>query len=267
MVKVKNTEIPRFKWSAFKCPHCHTIEAQRWEWPKMIQHKHDWTTYDLWYSTCENCNWRMLWAETYKTIYWWKSQQKVNVIFPVNYNWNFDFEISKDTPQIIEEDFKEAIQILPLSPRWACALLRLCLQKFLDEIVIKISWSRKDTIDESIKYLAIDVWLISDDISNIMHVLRIIGNEAVHPWQIDLKDDYQTAEELIELFNYLINELITENKKKVALYDKIPSSKKSAIKNNELIEKILEIKTINQSDDKPIFDDWSPLQDKMKSLL
>lgn len=59
--------------------------------------------------------------------------------------------------------------------------------------------------------------------------VRVIGNEAVHPGSIDLKDDRGTAASLSELVNRIAYDMITHPKEVDALYDTLPAEKKDAI--------------------------------------
>jgi hypothetical protein len=59
--------------------------------------------------------------------------------------------------------------------------------------------------------------------------IRVIGNQAVHPGQMDLKDDVGTATELFEVLNFIADQLITRPKKLKALYEKLPPEKRAAI--------------------------------------
>lgn len=240
-----NNADPYFQSTAFICPHCGKNEHQTWDWPKLIHKiKGTWEYHNLRYSDCQWCKWRMVWLESYTPITLSKDKKENRIIFPINYNRKSKIKFLNDTPEIIIDDLKEAASIIDLSPRWSCALLRLALQKFLDEIIFKINWNKKKTVDESINFL-LNEKILSQDIINIMHTLRIVWNEAVHPWQMDLKDDKETALKMFDFFNYLIKTIISDNKDKIKIFDMLPENKKKdAIKENEIIAKILEIDVI-----------------------
>jgi hypothetical protein len=53
-------------------------------------------------------------------------------------------------------------------------------------------------------------------------VLRVIGNEAVHPGQIDLKDDKTTALKLFDLVNIIVQALITTPNQINSMFDSLP---------------------------------------------
>jgi hypothetical protein len=57
----------------------------------------------------------------------------------------------------------------------------------------------------------------------------VIGNEAVHPGQIDLNDDPSIAQTLFELVNMVVDEMISKPKKIKEMYEKLPPAKLDAI--------------------------------------
>jgi hypothetical protein len=59
--------------------------------------------------------------------------------------------------------------------------------------------------------------------------VRVIGNEAVHPGQMDLRDDLETVSELFYVINFVTEKMIAEPKKLKAIYDKLPPEKRAAI--------------------------------------
>ncbi len=57
----------------------------------------------------------------------------------------------------------------------------------------------------------------------------MIGNEAVHPGQLDLRDDRDVAAKLFDLVNFIAEDRITRPKQVAALYNMIPEEKRKAI--------------------------------------
>jgi hypothetical protein len=64
-------------------------------------------------------------------------------------------------------------------------------------------------------------------------VVRVIGNNAVHPGQIDLRDDRTTAETLFGLVNLICEKMITEPKHVEAVYERLPESDRKAIEQRD----------------------------------
>ena len=62
-----------------------------------------------------------------------------------------------------------------------------------------------------------------------MDAIRIIGNNAVHPGELQLEDDQSTAVTLFELINIIVDEMITKPNKAKALFDRLPEGAKAAI--------------------------------------
>jgi len=69
-----------------------------------------------------------------------------------------------------------------------------------------------------------------------LDIVRVIGNEAVHPGVIDLNDDRDTASQLLNLVNSIADQMISHPKKVEELYGKLPESKREAIekRNNKV---------------------------------
>ena len=62
-----------------------------------------------------------------------------------------------------------------------------------------------------------------------LDTLRVIGNEAVHPGQIEMKDNVETASALFRLVNFIAEKLITEPNEIEEIYSTIPDNKKEQI--------------------------------------
>ena len=127
-----------------------------------------------------------------------------------------------DLPDEIKVDFEEARTILAQSPRGAAALLRLCVQKLCKHL-----GEKGKNIDEDISSLVGKG--LAPQIQQALDAVRVIGNEAVHPGTMDLKDDRAIAEELLTIVNFITSEMITKPTKLRAIYDRLPPEKLKGI--------------------------------------
>ncbi|AGI72679.1 hypothetical protein OA238_c26340 [Octadecabacter arcticus 238] len=130
--------------------------------------------------------------------------------------------VNPDTPSDIKADYEEAALIFIQSPRGAAALLRLCIQKLCCEL-----GQEGKSIDKDIKALVAKG--LSQKIQRALDVLRVVGNESVHPGELDMRDDSQTALKLFNVFNLIVNAMISEEKLINELYDGLPENKVKGI--------------------------------------
>ena len=129
---------------------------------------------------------------------------------------------NQDLPADVIQDFEEARSILSLSPKGAAAILRLCLQKictFLGEDSKNLDGAIASLVTKGLNPL----------IQKSLDIVRVIGNEAVHPREINLNDDRETANQLFELVNSIADQMITHPKNVDQLYSKLPEGKRKAI--------------------------------------
>lgn len=132
-----------------------------------------------------------------------------------------------DMPADVRADYEEARLIHDKSSRGAAALLRLALQKLLPEI-----GATKPEINAAIAEL-VGQGKIPQTLQRALDVVRVIGNEAVHPGELDLRDDTRTVGSLFTLLNYIVERAITEPKKIEALYQDLPAAKLDGIANRD----------------------------------
>ena len=130
----------------------------------------------------------------------------------------------------IAPDFEEAGSIVNLSPRGAAALARLCIQKLMKQLGQK-GKNINDDIGELVKK-GLEV-----RVQQALDVVRVIGNNAVHPGTIDLKDDKQTALALLELVNMIVERCIAGPAQLKSLYERLPASKLQQIKKRDGTDK------------------------------
>lgn len=137
-------------------------------------------------------------------------------------------EIQPDAemPEDIRMDFLEAASIVDKSPRGAAALLRLCIQKLMSHLELK---GKK--IDEDIGALVKRG--LDPKIQKALDVVRVIGNSAVHPGQIDLRDDKSTAARLFWLVNLIVESMIAAPKHVEAMYEALPEGALLAIEKRD----------------------------------
>jgi Domain of unknown function (DUF4145) len=71
------------------------------------------------------------------------------------------------------------------------------------------------------------------EIQQALDAVRVIGNNAVHPGQLDLRDDQLTVNGLFDLVNLIVHDRITQPKKIGELFNKIPPSQAAAIQKRD----------------------------------
>lgn len=127
-----------------------------------------------------------------------------------------------DLPDNIVRDYEEARSIVDLSPRAAAALLRLGIQK----LCAHLGESGKD-LNNDIKNLVAKG--LDPIVRQSLDIVRVIGNESVHPGTIDLNDDRETAIRLFDLVNAIADQMISHPKKVQEMYGKLPEAKRKAV--------------------------------------
>jgi hypothetical protein len=70
-------------------------------------------------------------------------------------------------------------------------------------------------------------------VQKALDVVRVIGNNAVHPGQIDLKDDVETASHLFHLVNLITDVMVIQPRHVDALYEALPETARKAIEKRD----------------------------------
>jgi len=204
---------PIYKEEAFNCPYCGAYSDQNWinpsismpQLPPLSNTRKGIGGLDI--ACCRHCG---------KYSIWYEEQ----MIYPDRGNAPMP---NPDLPDDIKADYEEAASIANRSPKGAAALLRLAIEKLCKHLKAKGS-----DLDEYIGYFVKEK-LITEQIQKALDIVRVIGNYAVHPGTIDLKDDIQTVESLFNLINIIAEHTITNQKHIDSMYEKLPDSKKDAI--------------------------------------
>ena len=216
---------PFYKLDAFNCPYCEVYADQEWYYVNTLsafweaddicrEYDGDYKECpDLKYlhiSVCRRCQKYALWVDE-------------KMLFPGLSTAPLPAE---DMPESVTADFAEARNVLNASPRGAAALLRLVLEKLMIELGIK----GKDLNDAIGKLVQQG---LPEKVQKALDSVRVIGNEAVHPGQIDLRDAAETASVLFQLVNWIVEDMITRPRKVDEIYEKLPQSKKDAIERRD----------------------------------
>ena len=202
---------PEFRAEAFNCPHCNAYAHQIWQSILAVKSSvPNWAVSDLELAQCTRCNSYTLWHFE-KMIY-----PEDSGVQPPN----------PDLRDDIKEDYLEAKAIVNNSPRGAAALLRLCIQKLCEQLGEKGKNINDDIANLVKRGLPLKI-------QQALDVVRVIGNNAVHPGQIDLKDDRELAMKLFELINLIAEVMITQPKQIEQLYESLPASSREAIEKRD----------------------------------
>lgn len=202
---------------SFTCPHCHTLSLMRYS-----THHHNDDKFiaqtrlgdefqnELYIAKCVNCGNKIIWING-------------DYIYP-------DIvaeEPNVDMPESVKQLYNEAGLIYNKSPRAACALLRLAIDRLCNELG-EVDRDINNNIGALVKKG------LSKDIQQALDVVRVVGNKAVHPGVIAFDvDDKNTAIKLMRLLNIITRRMITEPKEIASMYEDLPESAKESINNRD----------------------------------
>ena len=165
---------------------------------------------NLFASHCRSCRELSIWR--YDTILYPPTQHAL--------------EPNEDLPDDIKADFNEARRILDVSPRSAAALLRLCVQKLCK----RLGQQGKNINDDIAALVKAG---LDPRVQKALDIVRVIGNECVHPGTMDMKDNRYTAAKLFELVNRIAFDMLTHPRELDQLYAGLPPDKIAAIEKRD----------------------------------
>ncbi len=151
-------------------------------------------------------------------------------------------------PDDVRRDYEEARSILQQSPRGACALLGLALQKLCDAL-----GQRGKRLDKAIGSLVQNTYAaraaagspepeppiawrgcpslagLPVEVQQALDVLRVVGNVAVHPGELDLRNDVDPATGLLTLVNFIAQDCIAQPKAIPTMFSSLPQGARDAV--------------------------------------
>ena len=199
---------PTFRGSSFNCPHCGAYAHMQWE--SLWFQGHGWSSTNVFVVICRHCNERSYWIGSSKNQAGEYTQGQM--VYPSVQSAPLPHA---EMPPDIQKDYEEARNIASQSPRAAAALLRLCVQKLCKEL----GESGKNINDDigSLVKKGLPV-----EIQQALDIVRVVGNNAVHPGSISHEDVASVCSSLFELVNYIVEDRIARPKKLSAMFSSLP---------------------------------------------
>lgn len=195
---------PAFQEKKFHCPHCNVYAAQSW-FGLRIEHSHYIGT-NFHGAHCSHCS---IWS------FWYDGRLMIPNVSQAE-------PMHHDLPEDCRAEYEEARDIVGRSPRGAAALLRLCLQKLmphLGEPGKNINDDIKSLVGKGLPAMT----------QQALDVCRVVGNNAVHPGELDIEDTPEIAHQLFKMINFIVEDRITRPKEIQDLFDKLPQGAVDAI--------------------------------------
>jgi len=129
-------------------------------------------------------------------------------------------------PEECKQDYEEARLVFTHSPRAAAGLLRLLVQR----LVISLG-QPGENLNKDIKALVEKGLPV--EVQQALDCCRVIGNNAVHPGEIDFDETPESALALFGMINFIVENQITQKNKIAALYGQLPAGALEAIKKRD----------------------------------
>ena len=205
---------PKLDLAAFNCPHCHVYTHQDWYFLKAGEtadgfgRQHGDKRFKV--SYCERCGQNTIWYGE-------------KIIFPNN---SLVEPANIDLPESIIADYNEAADVYNLSPRSSAAMLRLAIQKLCKHL-----GESGENINQDIKNLVKKG--LPPKVQEALDSVRVIGNESVHPGELNLNDNREIAAKLFKLVNFIATKMITEPKEIDEIYNGLPENKLKGIEKRD----------------------------------
>lgn len=205
---------PTLMATAFNCPRCRVFAKQNWFYLYGANQRDGFGTQyqneEFTLSKCESCGEPTIWHSK-------------KMIYPLHAAAEAP---NGDLPEQIRADFEEARLIANFSPRGAAALLRLAIQK----LCAHLGQSGKNINSDIAALVALG---LPQKVQQALDSVRVIGNDAVHPGAIDLRDDIETVHKLFRLVNFIAYKTITEPREVEEIYNGLPADKLAGIETRD----------------------------------
>ena len=255
---------PSISSTSFNCPHCRVLAQQFWwkafasklakdtlpsvwrpeeaelrisELEKNKENSHDMTaafawvrkaaTGEVFFSDKNESNWsfditNLAFSKCYhcERVAVWIHDR---LVFPAGYDAP---PANVDMPPDVMSDYAEAGAIAGNSPRGAAALLRLALQHLMPHL-----GERGKDLNDDIASLVRKG--LDPRIQRALDIVRVTGNNAVHPGQISFEDNPDTVASLFKLLNVIVDSLISQPNEIADTYAGLPKGARAQIEQRD----------------------------------
>ncbi|WP_348731824.1 DUF4145 domain-containing protein [Rheinheimera texasensis] len=201
---------PKLNEASFNCALCGVYAKQEWDTLAITSSVGPNKYTDFKSSRCCHCVQRS---------YWFLNRMIVPSEAPVPPH-------HVDTPASCVDLYNEARDIVSRSPRAAAALLRLCVQNLMIEL-----GEKGKNINDDIASLVKGGLPV--EVQQALDYCRVIGNNGVHPGEIELTDRPEMTHSLFEMINFIIEDRIARPKKIRELYNTLPEGALNAVKKRD----------------------------------
>jgi hypothetical protein len=210
---------PEFKKSAFNCPYCDAYAAMIWYQLRYFnESQHGNISVGMYIVDCTHCARHSYWIETRPSV-GIGDEGVGRMLVPSASQAPMPHS---DMPEDVRVDYDEARNIGAASPRGAAALLRLAIQKLCRHLGENGRDLNQDIGALVRKGLPIEI-------QQALDIVRVIGNNAVHPGELSADDVAEVASTLFELVNQIVEERIARPKKLEALFATLPPGAREGI--------------------------------------
>ncbi|MEV0716557.1 DUF4145 domain-containing protein [Asanoa sp. NPDC050611] len=212
---MQSTETPALDKDRFRCPHCSIFAVQDRGlllWKKLFVNQSPREMQGWRAHYCTACQEPTIWLKA-------ADDDDSDMVYPLG---SMGERASDDMPDEVRAVYEEARRVAALSRRSSAALLRLALQMLVDGLE-----PGAGSLNTKIGRLVERG--LHPQTAQAMDVLRVVGNNAVHPGQIDLDDDPTLLPGLFRLTNVVIDQMISVPKHAESLFSALPQGARDQI--------------------------------------
>lgn len=211
---------PQKLLKSFTCPICGTLASMEWDEILIMYDGNKKFYFDKAKETCGSGILRVSTCNACEGYHVWFRD---DMILPIC----SEIELpNENMPEDVKKIYIEARDVFDKSPKASCALLRLGIQKLCDNLV-----EGNENLNDKIGRLVRNG--LSEKVQRALDIIRVIGNNAVHPGQISVEDNTEIAKALFKLMNIIVDQMITQVNEINDLYSILPSGVIEAIERRD----------------------------------